>query len=162
WQPRGRWQHMLSLHPDDVAALREHLKAHIEGRSASFDVEFRLVVPGGTRWFSQRGIALRDASGKAYRMVGSIGDIEERKREQDERQRLEARLRQAQRFEAMGTLAGGIAHDFNNILGAILGYSDRGLRSVEPGSRLRRDLDHVVAASHRGRALVDAILAFSH
>ena len=71
-------------------------------------------------------------------------------------------LRQAQRLEAMGTLAGGIAHDFNNILGAILGYGEMALRGdALKGSRLRRDLDSIMTAGERGRALVDRILAFS-
>jgi CheY-like chemotaxis protein len=61
----------------------------------------------------------------------------------------------------MGTLAGGIAHDFNNILGAILGYGEMALRDAPKGSRLRRDIDSIVTAGERGRALVDRILAFS-
>jgi signal transduction histidine kinase len=61
----------------------------------------------------------------------------------------------------MGTLAGGIAHDFNNILGAILGYGEMLTRDAPPGSRSRRDLDGILAAGERGRALVDRILAFS-
>jgi nitrogen-specific signal transduction histidine kinase/CheY-like chemotaxis protein len=73
----------------------------------------------------------------------------------------ERQRRQAQRLEAMGMLAGGIAHDFNNILGAILGYGEMALRNSRKGSRLRRDLDNIVLAAERGRALVDGILAFS-
>jgi CheY-like chemotaxis protein/anti-sigma regulatory factor (Ser/Thr protein kinase) len=61
----------------------------------------------------------------------------------------------------MGTLAGGIAHDFNNILGAILGFGERALRSVEDGSRLHHDIGKVVVAGERGRTLVDRILSFS-
>ncbi len=61
----------------------------------------------------------------------------------------------------MGTLAGGIAHDFNNILGAILGYGEMALRDAPKGSRLRRDLDSIMTAGERGRALVDRVLAFS-
>jgi CheY-like chemotaxis protein len=61
----------------------------------------------------------------------------------------------------MGTLAGGIAHDFNNILGAILGYGEMALRDAPKGSRLARDLDSIVVAGERGRALVDRVLAFS-
>jgi PAS domain S-box-containing protein len=76
-------------------------------------------------------------------------------------ERMEHQLRQAQRLEAMGTLAGGIAHDFNNLLGAILGYGEMALRDVPAGSRLRRDLESIMIAGERGRALVDRILAFS-
>jgi CheY-like chemotaxis protein len=74
---------------------------------------------------------------------------------------MERKLRQAQRLEAMGTLAGGLAHDFNNILGAILGYGEMALRDAAKGSRLRRDLDSIMTAGERGRALVDRVLAFS-
>ncbi len=80
---------------------------------------------------------------------------------EEELRRLESRLRQAQRLEAMGTLAGGIAHDFNNILGAILGYGERALREAPRGSRLGRDLESILAAGERGRALVDRVLTFS-
>ena len=74
---------------------------------------------------------------------------------------MERQLRQAHRLEAMGTLAGGIAHDFNNILGAILGYGEMAMRDAPKGSRLRRDLDSIMTAGERGRALVDRVLAFS-
>jgi signal transduction histidine kinase len=75
--------------------------------------------------------------------------------------RSERQLRQAQRLEAMGTLAGGIAHDFNNILGAILGFGEMAQRDAPKGTRLRRDLDSVMAAGERGRTLVERILVFS-
>jgi PAS domain S-box-containing protein len=85
----------------------------------------------------------------------------ERAQAEDALRRSERDLRQAQRLEAMGTLAGGIAHDFNNILGAVLGYGEMALRNAPKGSRLRRDLDSIMTAGERGRALVDRILAFS-
>src|SRR5262249_32279597 len=75
--------------------------------------------------------------------------------------RMERQLRQAQRLEALGTLAGGIAHDFNNLLGAILGYGEMALRNARAGSRLRRDVESMMIAGERGRALVERILAFS-
>src|SRR5215472_16501348 len=75
--------------------------------------------------------------------------------------RMERQLRQAQRLEALGTLAGGIAHDFNNLLGAILGYGEMALRKVHAGSRLRHDIEKIMIAGERGNALVERILAFS-
>ncbi|RST48891.1 AAA family ATPase [Variovorax sp. MHTC-1] len=78
-----------------------------------------------------------------------------------ENARLYADLQKAHRLEAMGILAGGIAHDFNNILGAILGYGEMALRDAPAGTRLRRDVEAIVAAGERGRALVERVLAFS-
>jgi PAS domain S-box-containing protein len=162
WRPRVAWRDIFTLHAQDMELQRRRIKAHLAGETPTYDVEFRVSQPGGgCRWFRQRGVALRDATGKAYRMVGSIGDITERKAEQEELLSLERRLRQAQQFEAMGTLAGGIAHDFNNILGAILGYGEMVSRDAPAGSRMRRDVDGIMAAGERGRALVDRILAFS-
>jgi signal transduction histidine kinase len=70
-------------------------------------------------------------------------------------------LRQAQKMEALGTLAGGIAHDFNNILGSIVGYGELAQQQAPAGSSLRRYLDNVMHAAGRARALVDRILGFS-
>ena len=74
---------------------------------------------------------------------------------------LEAQLRQAQKMEAIGTLAGGIAHDFNNILMAILGYADMVLDGLPPGSRFHEYQREVVNAGQRAKELVKQILAFS-
>ena len=70
-------------------------------------------------------------------------------------------LRQAQKMEAIGTLAGGIAHDFNNILGAIVGYGELAQQQAPEGSSLRRYLDNIMHAAARARSLVDRILGFS-
>ncbi len=70
-------------------------------------------------------------------------------------------LRQAQKMEALGTLAGGIAHDFNNILGAIVGYGELAQQHAPDGSPLHRYLHNIMHAAGRARALVDRILGFS-
>ena len=78
-----------------------------------------------------------------------------------ERTRLETQLRQAQKMQAIGTLAGGIAHDFNNILAAILGYTELALYDIPHGSRIQRHLEEVLTAGKRAHDLVQQILAFS-
>ncbi len=161
-RPRAEWISTIQRHPEDRAAFRDALAAHRDGKTEHIDIEFRARCQGGEwRWFRQRGIALRDENGVAYRLAGSLEEISDRKRTEREREQMAAQLRQAQKLEAMGTLAGGIAHDFNNILGAVLGYSEMAMRSAKEGTRLKRDLDSIVVAANRGKALVDRILAFS-
>lgn len=88
-------------------------------------------------------------------------DITEQKQIEKEKETLEVRLQQAQKMEAIGTLAGGIAHDFNNILGVIIGYTEMAREDSEPESTVVDDLGMVLDASNRAKDLVQQILAFS-
>ncbi len=74
---------------------------------------------------------------------------------------LEKRLVQAQKMEAIGTLAGGIAHDFNNILSAIMGYTELSLIDIPPDSAVRKNLKQVLKAGGRAKDLVQQILTYS-
>jgi PAS domain S-box-containing protein len=88
-------------------------------------------------------------------------DITERKRAEEEQVRMHALLQQAQKMEAIGTLAGGIAHDFNNILSVILGNAEMAMPDIPESSPARYSLDQVVKAGNRAKDLVGQILAFS-
>ncbi len=94
-------------------------------------------------------------------IVALLRQLRRQARAEQDRQRLEARLQQTQRLEALGTLAGGIAHDFNNILGAILGFGELAQQRAEPGSDLRRHVDRMMQGGARARLLVRRILDFS-
>ncbi len=98
------------------------------------------------------------------RIVGTRAmylDITARKQAEQETKRLEAALLQAQKMEAIGTLAGGIAHDFNNILSAVVGYAQISLNETDQKSRLHYYLKQIYAAGMRASDLVRQILAFS-
>jgi PAS domain S-box-containing protein len=88
-------------------------------------------------------------------------DISDLKSAQKEREQLRTQLIQAQKMEAIGTLAGGIAHDFNNILGAIIGYAEMALYDTKKDSMEHYNIDQVLRAGHRAKDLVKQILAFS-
>ena len=94
-------------------------------------------------------------------IIAIFHDITERKRAEEEREKLQKQLVQAQKMEAIGTLAGGIAHDFNNILGAILGYAEIAKNTIPPEALAIKHLDKVLEASHRAATLVKQILTFS-
>jgi len=98
-------------------------------------------------------VRLMVTEGKAFRAV-AIRDLSERKN-------LELQLLQAQKMEAVGTLAGGIAHDFNNLLQAVLGYAEIIMRRQKPDSPDLEDLRKVSSAGKRGADLVRNLLTFS-
>ena len=146
--------------PGDWPAVKAAIKRADE--TGDVAAEYRVVHPdGAVRWLQAKGRMFFDDERKPTRVVGFMLDVTDRHQAEEELRRLERQLRQAQRLEAMGTLAGGIAHDFNNILGAILGYGEIALRDAPKGSRLARDLDSIIVAGDRGRALVHRLLAFS-
>jgi signal transduction histidine kinase/ActR/RegA family two-component response regulator len=87
--------------------------------------------------------------------------VDSLRREVTVREQAEDHLRDAQKMEAIGTLAGGIAHDFNNILSGVLGYAELARQEAEGNVELENDLDEVLRAAHRAKDLVARILAFS-
>ena len=129
------------------------------GRHTSVETE-RSRNDGMRLPVSELGAPILVATGQ----IGSYAiyrDISERRLADAERDKLETRLRQAVKLEAIGTMAGGIAHDFNNILAAILGYGDMAQNAAAEGSALKRYVGNVLAAAHRAKALIDQILTYS-
>ena len=97
---------------------------------------------------------LFDQEGRMIKVIHYARDLTETRN-------LERQLRQAQKMEAIGTLAGGIAHDFNNILAAIIGFSELAMLGIPAESPVHADLEQVLRASLRAKELVKQILTFS-
>jgi signal transduction histidine kinase len=112
------------------------------------------IKTGAVDYVVKSEATLTDMPHIAERALRAWGHITERKR-------LEAQLLQAQKMEAIGTLAGGIAHDFNNILAAILGYTELALRAIHQDSAAWHYLQEVHKAGQRAKLLVQQILTFS-
>lgn len=89
--------------------------------------------------------------------IGNLGIM----RDITEREQAEIRRQQAQKMEAIGTLAGGIAQDFNNILSSIIGFTELALGGIEKGTELEDDLQEVRMAGMRAKDLVKQILTFA-
>ncbi len=105
-------------------------------------------------------LSLLDIHGESH-LLTILRDITARKEAERERKSLTRQLQQAQKMEAIGTLAGGIAHDFNNILSAIIGYTELALLDMEPDTKSHGNLLQTLKASKRARDLVKQILTFS-
>jgi len=113
------------------------------------------------RVFANRLYPVTDSKGAVVRLAIFAQDRTEARQAEEERQKLEAQLGQAQKMEAIGRLAGGVAHDFNNLLQAILGYGDLALDEADAKSPLREPIEEILKAGNRAKSLVAQLLAFS-
>lgn len=154
---------LRAVHPDDRDVVRTGRQRAIE-TGEPMHYEFRGRAPGADglpRWFSTRGQVIRDAAGRAARIVAVTTDVTERKRAEKEHEALNRQLQDAQHWESLGVLAGGIAHDFNNILTVVLGSAGLARRGLLPGSPAIGYLDQIEQACQRAAEVCRQMLAYA-
>ena len=170
-------------HPED---RQETTRLSLEVRNGTinaYETEKRYLKKNGDYlWAIVRATAIRDDQGKLQYWLGIIEDVTERKKakealeesekryrnilesiqdEEKERKRLESQVQQAQKMEAIGTLAGGIAHDFNNLLMGFQGNVSLMMMDIEedhPHQEFLRNMENYVK---RGSELTRQILGFA-
>jgi PAS domain S-box-containing protein len=141
----------LYVHPERRSELHRRLEEHrsVHDFEAELFRKDRSVV-----WVALNVSAVRNSAGQIVHIEGTASDITDKKL-------LRAQLDQAQKMEAIGTLAGGIAHDFNNILTPIIGYTELSLNMVSEDGRLSHNMRQVLLSANRAKDLVRQILTFS-
>jgi len=146
-------------HPEDLGRRSEFVSDLIEGRIDSGEQERRFIHRNGSVvWTLIWASVQRDQKGRPMYFISLVQDITARKTADEDKRKLESQLLQAQKMEAIGSLAGGIAHDFNNILSAIIGFTELSMLSEgAPVNYLRE----AMKAANRAKDLVKQILSFS-
>jgi PAS domain S-box-containing protein len=144
----------------EAARCRAALAALSAGDGGTLELQLRRA-DGSPMWVLLSMRPILDDAGEPSGALGMLTDINERRLAEERRAALETQLRDAQKMEAIGTLAGGIAHDFNNILAAIIGNVAAARQDAAIGLSADSSLAQIERAAMRARSLVQQILTFS-
>ncbi len=151
------------IHPDDRESTIAAFNAWIQSNEDIFTHENRQIGISGSghhhmAWTIR---ADRDENGTVIGFASTARDITDSKHNQEDKDKLEAQLLQAQKMESVGRLAGGVAHDFNNMLTVILGHTQLALMKSELPDPLRKNLEEIRSAAERSADLTKQLLAFA-
>jgi PAS domain S-box-containing protein len=147
---------------DDAKHIGKFFKRIVSEKKPIIDLEnWNLTKKGKKICLLTNGVPMFDENGVLIGYRGVDKDITEAKHIEEEKIQLQTQLVQAQKMEAIGTLAGGIAHDFNNILAAIIGYAELAKVKAPEDSKVLPNLDQILKSGNRATTLIQQILAFS-
>jgi len=141
------------VHPNDWYRVLQSYDARKAGDETPTHYEITYRTRGGRAISAEVSAAVTEYEGQPANII-FVRDVSERKQ-------LEQQLLQAQKMEAVGTLAGGIAHDFNNLLVGILGYASLLQRELPADSSLQADVETIVHSARRAADLTSQLLALT-
>jgi PAS domain S-box-containing protein len=144
---------MNLIHPEDREMVLDRHNRRLKGEEVPNNYSFRVLNKAGEELWVQLNAVSIDWEGTPA-VLCFLRDLTSQKR-------LEAQFQQAQKMEAVGTLAGGIAHDFNNLLQSILGYTEILLMDDQMRTPVHQDLQEIKRATQRGAELTRQLLTFS-
>ena len=137
--------------PDTWRRLKQHKSMVVESRHRRND---------GTTFPVELSVNYQEYSGVGFNCTFAR-DMSQRKRAEEERVRLELRVRDTQKMESLSVLAGGVAHDFNNLLMGVLGNAELALIDLSPVSPARESVEKIRTAALRAADLARQMLAYS-
>ena len=154
------------FHVEDRPKLECAIRQAID-RGEPYDMEIRFITATGKPLWTHTICVPHVVNGKTVRLTGTFQDITDRKRAEEEKEKLADQLRHSQKMEAIGQLAGGVAHDFNNYLTAILANADllgglmkNGLNEKSTET-VKAGLEEIKNAGKRAAILTRQLVAFS-
>jgi PAS domain S-box-containing protein len=148
------WGWLDAIHPEDRELTAAAWRRAIEGKEFYY-ADYRLRrYDGQYRRVTSRGVPVRNADGVMTEWVGACTDVEDERRAADH-------LRQAQRIEAVGSLAGGLAHEVNNMMTAVIGFGGFVLKGLPEEHPNRADVGEMVKAATRAAGVTRQLLAFT-
>lgn len=147
-------------HPEDRELIAERYRRRALGEEVKGTVKFRMrSLSGKVTWVEGYTASIPWDGEKAYLVF--LQDLTERRRMEEEKDKLEAQFLQAQKLEAVGRLAGGVAHDFNNMLSVMTGYAELAMAQAPGDETLERHLAEILKATRKSASLVRQLLAFA-
>jgi two-component system cell cycle sensor histidine kinase/response regulator CckA len=147
-----------AMDPEDRSAVEASW--HSPSPAPPLVVRWR-ALDGGTIWTEQRAVGVRDENGRTIAVEGILRDITSQVLADQEHERLDRELRQADRLDSLGRLSGGIAHDFNNLLAVIMAYASDVTSFLAADHPCRPDLERISRAAEQAAALTRQLLIFS-
>jgi len=152
---------LIFVHPDDREFVRQFVNAALN-RTKPFSIDYRIALVDGTvKTVHQEVDVTFDETGKAVWMTGTVQDITQFKRAEEEKRGFEAQLQRAEKMETVGTLAAGVAHDLNNILSGLVSYPELLLLDLPENSPLRNPILTIQNSGKKAAAVVQDLLTLA-
>ena len=150
-----------TIHPDDQPLMQKVTEAAWYDKKP-FDVDHRIILPSGEiRTVHEQAEVTYDDADQPVRMVGTVQDISERKKTEEERINLEEQLIQSQKMESMGRLAEAVAHELNQVLTGLVTYPDILLLDMEKDDPLREKIENIKKSGQTAAAIVEDLLSIA-
>jgi PAS domain S-box-containing protein len=157
------WQWWIDrIHPEDRERTAGELREAIRSGASSWTCEYRFLrVDGEWAHIYDRAYIACDASGRAWRVIGAMQDLTDRKKAEVELRRAQEETLARQKLESVGVLASGIAHDFNNLLGGISAQAELAATQLAEGASPMDGIQRISTMASRGAEIVRQLMIYS-